>query len=197
LTTQHSTANALQNADRLDSTFLSRLLAKHSSGLSVLAAPDNYSSTQISDESVNKLITVARQDFDYVVVDAGSASGINYPALFEGATTIYLVTQVSIPELRNANRLISAFFARDPGRLEVVLNRYATRAASIDEENIRKALTLEPKWKVPSDYPAVKRAQNTASALVATDSAISRVVRQMARTACGLPAEKKKKGFLF
>lgn len=197
LTTQHSTANALQNADRLDSTFLSRLLTKHSSGLDVLAAPDTYSSASFPEESISKLVSVTRQDFEYVVVDAGSPSGSNFQSLFELATTVYLVTQVSIPELRNANRLIAAFFSKDTSRLEVVLNRYAARAASIDEENIRKALTLEPKWKVPGDYPAVRRAQNTASALVETDSPISRVVRQMARTACGLPPEKKKKGFLF
>ena len=39
---EFSTANALQNSDRLDSNFLTKLLIKHSSGLSVLAAPDRY-----------------------------------------------------------------------------------------------------------------------------------------------------------
>ena len=42
ITPEFSTANALQNFDRLDSNFLSKLLIKHSSGLSVLAAPDRY-----------------------------------------------------------------------------------------------------------------------------------------------------------
>jgi pilus assembly protein CpaE len=194
---QHSTANALQDIHRLDSTFLSRLLSKHSSGLSVLAAPDKYSPTQISDESISKLITVTRQDFDYVVVDAGAATATNYKALFDMAATVYLVTQVSIPELRNANRLVSEFFTRDNSRLEIVLNRYMPRMAGIDEDSITKALTLPAKWKIPSDYPAVKRAQNTATALSQTDSPISRVIRQMARVACGLPPTTKKKGFLF
>lgn len=197
LTAQHSTANALENVDRLDSTFLSRLMTRHSSGLAVLAAPDRYSASPASDESIAKLIAMTRQDFDYVVIDAGSASGSHYPPLIDAATNVYLVTQVSIPELRNANRLITAFFTKDSSRLEVVLNRYAPRMAGIDEENITKAMTVEAKWKVPSDYPAVKRAQNTAAALVQADSPISRVVRQMAREACGLPPVQKKKGFLF
>ena len=59
----------------LDSNFLAKLLIKHSSGLSVLAAPDRYTSVQASDEAVEKLLAVARQDFDYVVVDAGSNPG--------------------------------------------------------------------------------------------------------------------------
>jgi pilus assembly protein CpaE len=197
MTVQHSTANALQDINRLDTTFLSRLLSKHSSGLSVLAAPDKYGTVHPAEEAVAKLITIARQDFDYVVVDIGLGSVLNYKALFESAATVYLVTQVSIPELRNANRLITEFFAADTSRLEIVLNRYAPRVNGIDDENITKALTLPAKWKIPSDYTAVKRAQNTASALSQTDSPISRVIRQMARVACGLPPTPKKKGFLF
>ena len=199
ITAQFSTANALQNFSRLDSNFLSKLLTKHSSGLSVLAAPDRYTPIQASDEAVEKLLAVARQDFDYVVVDAGSSIGSTSKALFEGAATVYLVTQVSISELRNSNRLISEFFAPNGAKLEIVLNRFNPRSLGIDEENITKALTMPASWKIPSDYPAVRQAQNTATPLALEDSPISRVIRQMARTACGLPAvaEKKKRFSLF
>src|SRR6185312_17444938 len=74
ITCQYSTINALQNISRLDSNFLSTLLAKHSSGLSVLSAPDQYTPVNISDEAISKLLAVARQDFDYVVIDAGSSA---------------------------------------------------------------------------------------------------------------------------
>jgi pilus assembly protein CpaE len=197
--TQFSTANALQDISRLDSNFLSKLLTKHSSGLSVLSAPDNYTPIHATDEGITKLLTVARQDFDYVVVDAGSTMGSNYKALLEGANVAYLVTQVSIPELRNSNRLISEFFTLPTPKLEIVLNRFTVNTLGIDEENIKKALTMNPKWKIPNDYVTVQRAQNTATPLALGDSAIAGVIRQMARTACGLPAipEKKKRFHLF
>src|ERR1700733_3955041 len=102
--TQFSTANALQDISRLDSNFLSKLLTKHSSGLSVLSAPDNYTPIHATAEGITKLLMVARQDFDYVVVDAGSTMGSTYKTLLDGANVAYLVTQVSIPELRNSNR---------------------------------------------------------------------------------------------
>src|ERR1700748_1966877 len=105
--TQFSTANALQNIGRLDSNFLAKLLTKHSSGLSVLSAPEKYTPVNATDEAIGKLLTVARQDFDYVVVDAGSSMVSTHRALLEGAAIVYLVTQVSISELRNSNRLIS------------------------------------------------------------------------------------------
>lgn len=197
--TQFSTANALQNASRLDSNFLAKLLTKHSSGLSVLSAPDRYTAVNASDQTIGKLLTVARQDFDYVVVDAGSSMVSTYKSMLEGAAIVYLVTQVSVSELRNSNRLISEFFTLPMPKLEIVLNRFTPNTLGIDEENITKALTKPATWKIPSDYGTVQRAQNTATPLAMGESSITAVIRQMARTACGLPPvpDKKKRFSLF
>jgi pilus assembly protein CpaE len=196
ISTEFSTANALENFERLDSNFLTKLLIKHSSGLSVLAAPDRYTPVRPSNEAVERLLAVTRQDFDYVVVDAGSNLGPACKMLLETASVAYLVTQVSISELRNANRIINEFFASSARKLEVVLNRFTPRSLTIDEENITKALTRSIDWKIPNDYPAVRRAQDTATPLAQADSPISRVIRQMARTACNLsPTSDRKKRF--
>jgi pilus assembly protein CpaE len=199
LTPEYSTANALGNFARLDSNYLSTLLVKHSSGLSVLAAPDRYSTVQATNEAVEKLLSVTRQDFDYVVVDAGSRFDAIGKALFEPGATVYLVLQVSISELRNANRLISELFKSSSVKLEIVLNRFTSRTMSIDEASITKALTMAPTWKIPGDYPAARSAQNTASPLALEDSPISRVIRQMTRAASGSveTPEKKKRFNLF
>jgi pilus assembly protein CpaE len=197
--TQFSTANAFQNIGRLDSNFLSKLVTKHSSGLSVLSAPDKYTPINASDEAISKLLTVARQDFDYVVVDAGSNMWSTHKSLLEGAAAVYLVTQIGISELRNSNRLISEFFTLPLPKLEIVLNRFTPNTLGIDEENITKALTVPATWRIPSDYNTVQRAQNTATPLALGDSSIADVIRKMARTACGLPAvpEKKRRFGLF
>lgn len=199
ITPQFSTANALQNPNRLDTTFLSTLLTRHSSGLSVLCAPDTYTSITVTSEALAKLLTVARQDFEYVVVDAGPGVGPVYRTLIESAAKVFLVTQVTVSELRNANRLITEFFAPPASALEVVLNRYTSATAGIDEANIVKALTVPIAWRVPSDYETVQRAQNTATPLALQDSAVAQTIRRMARTAAGLPpvSEKKRRFSLF
>jgi pilus assembly protein CpaE len=195
ITAPFSTIDAVQNIGRMDSNFFGRILTKHSSGLLVLSAPDKYSSVTFSQDAVEKLLAVARQDFDYVVVDAGSASGSVYTALIEAATTVYLVTQVSISELRNANRLIGEFFTSRSTKLQIVLNRFTPRALVIDEDSITKALTLPAAWKIPSDYSVVRQAQNSATPFVLGDSPLADILRQMARAACGMAAvpEKKKR----
>lgn len=193
---EFSIVNALENCGRLDSNFLSKLLTKHSSGLSVLSTPDVYVPVQVAAEAIDRVVAVARQSFDYVVIDAGCNITPAIQNLFKEASSVYLITQVSIPELRNSNRLISEFFAPCGFKPEIVLNRFTQRPLGIDEREIGKALTQQPQWKVPSDFETARMAQNTATPLALKDSPITRVIRQMARMACGLPKNpEKKKGF--
>jgi pilus assembly protein CpaE len=199
ITAPYSAVDALQNSHRLDSTFLSKLLVKYDAGLSVLTAPGKFSNAEAAKDALDKLLTVARQDFDYVVVDSGSRLDLTRTALSDEDAMFYLVTQVGIPELRNSNRLISEFFAANPDRLEVVVNRYLPSRLGIDEGHITKALTRPAQWKIPEDQATARRTQNTATPLAQNESPISRVILQMARAACGrtAPAEKKKRFGLF
>ena len=84
-------------------------------------------------------------------------------------------------------------------RLEIVLNRYDARSLEIDEEHITRALTRPPDWRIPNNYAAVRRMQNTATPLTEGSSPISRAIREMTQSICGQPTvqEKKKKFSLF
>jgi Flp pilus assembly CpaE family ATPase len=198
LDSEFSTISALQESGRLDSSFLSKLLVKHSSGLNVLAAPGKFPQYQTSNESIDRLMTVARQSFDNVVVDVGSKLDFVGTALFKEAKTIYLVTQAAIPELRNSNRLIGQFFSAGGPKLEVVINRYQSQTLGVGDEHIEKALTRPVQWRIPNDYAAVRQMQNTATPLVLEDSPISRLIREMVSAASGQPLpQEKKRGFSF
>src|SRR6202453_94166 len=196
ISTEYSTVNALQEAGRLDASFLHKLLTKHSSGVWVLAAPGKFPLFHATNEAIDKLMSVARQEFDNVVVDVGARLDLTDTALFKDAFAIYLVTQAGIPELRNSNRLISQFFTVGSPKLEIVVNRYEPRALGVSDETITKALTRPPTWKIPNDYAAVRQMQNTATPLALGDSPIARLIKQMATSICGQRAtQPKKKGF--
>jgi Flp pilus assembly CpaE family ATPase/uncharacterized protein YdbL (DUF1318 family) len=193
---EYSTINALQNAARLDSAFLSKLLVKHSSGVSVLAAPGKFPQFPATNDAIDRLLAVARQDFDNVVIDMGSRLDLMGTSIFKDGSTVYLVIQAGIAGLRNSNRLISQYFATGIPRLEIVLNRYEPRTIGVPEDQITKALTRPAQWKIPNDYAAVRRMQTTAIPLALEDSPISRLIRQMTRTAAGMPnVQEKKAGF--
>jgi pilus assembly protein CpaE len=188
-----STANALRDHARLDGSFLNSLLTKHETGLSVLAAPGEFPKDQPPLEAFDKLLAIARQGFNYVVVDAGSRIDLMDSSLFDESSTVYLVTQVGISELRNSNRLIGQYFAMRGRSLQIVLNRYTANSLLFDDSQITKALTRPAHWRVPDDYTTARRTQTQATPIALEDSPISEAIRQMARAACGLPDEKKKK----
>ena len=163
-----------------------------------MAAPSELATTYVSVEAIDKLLEVARQEFDYVVVDAGSKLDLQRKHLFDDSATIYLVTQAGIPELRNSHRLVSQLSAAGSPKLEIVLNRYDSRNLEIDEEHITSALKRPANWKIPNNYAAVRRMQNTAIPLTEGGSHIARAIRQMTNSICGRPAiPEKKRGFSF
>jgi hypothetical protein len=66
----------------------------------------------------------------------------------------------------------------------------------VNEKQIAKALTRPAQWRIPDDFADARRTRNTATPLALKDSPISRAIRQMARTAYGLPVnQSRKKGF--
>ena len=190
LAPQFSVGDALGNAVRLDGDFLSTLLVRHESGLMVLASSDTYGVNRPLERGSEKLLRILRAEFDWVVVDAGPCCAGTPEVLFELADTIYLVAEASLPALRNARRLISWFAAKGRSAgIEIVMNRFNSRMVEIDEASALKALARCVDWKVPSDFVAVRGAQNLGVPLVNQDSPLARVICQMARAAAGIRAK--------
>jgi pilus assembly protein CpaE len=193
---EYSTVNALEDFSRLDASLLRTLLGKHSSGLSVLAGPGDFPRTKAPIEAIDKLLAVARQSFHNVVVDAGSRFDLESSSLFEDSANAYLITQVGVSELRNANRLIRQFFSTHCPKLQIVLNRHTPNSLGFNDAQIAKALTRTAQWKIPDDDPPERRGHRAATLPAIENSLTSKAIRQMARAACGLPLiEKKKKTF--
>jgi pilus assembly protein CpaE len=196
ITTEYSVAAALQSADRLDARLLSTLVVKHSSGLAVLGAASEFPEASPTDDAVNKLVSAVRQNFDFVVVDAGSRVDLMNSALFGPSATVFLVSQVGVSELRAANLMMKRFFAQRGENVQIVLNRYKSSDLLFDEKTITEALTRPAEWKIPDDWAAARRKRESATPMVMIDSAIAQSIRNMAKTAGGLIAEKdEKKGF--
>lgn len=196
ITSEYSTLDALDNFGHLDGNYLSKIVVTHDSGLSVLPAPGRFAPVTCTGESVQRLIQVAVQEFDYVVVDSGSNLHLVNSALLYRNAQVYLVTQVSVPELRNAGRIASELLAANSKTFQVVINRYDAPAVTVDDDAIAKILIQKPQWKIPNDFRAVTAMQNDAEPLALAESRISGVIRQMARAACKLPEQAERKRWL-
>jgi len=193
---RYTVLDALRNANRMDMDLLSTLMVDHDSGLSVLAGPDEYQPLNtVENGNLRKLLRVLRGRYAFVVVDGGSSGlGPDSESLLQLADVVYLVTQVDIPSLRNAQRVLSHIQKSEPaGRnVEVVLNRFDSRGG-IDREQIERALTAQVKWRMPNDYAAARSSHNTGAPLVLEKSELSSALRRMAQTACGKSPDNGKK----
>ncbi|MFY9852918.1 MAG: AAA family ATPase [Terracidiphilus sp.] len=195
--TEFSVFNALQRADRLDTRMLSTMVAKHDTGLEVLASPLVFFDEPAPMGSVDRLIAVAREAYDFVVADVGTRLDLFGSSLFDKSAVVYLVAQVGITELLNANRMVNKFFLTRNDSLQIVLNRFRPGDSLFDERKVKEALTRPAQWKIPDDYAAARRTRDTATPMVLIDSPIARAIREMAKAAVGGATEKAGKKGLF
>ena len=179
---EHSTEDALKDAEHLDPSYLESLVARHDSGVSVLAAPGRAPETSPNSASVDKLMAVARATFDYVIVDVGSRVDLMHTTLFNDATTIYMVTQAGISELRNADRLITRYFNEGNKKLEIVINRYNPTLSRVSEDQMTKALGRPVRWKLPDDDDATRLMQNPDALQSQSNSGFLRLLVEMANS---------------
>jgi pilus assembly protein CpaE len=197
VTPQFTIAEALDNAKRLDLDLIATLVTKHRSGVALLASPDSYNpSARIDNRAVGKLMDVVRTRYPHVVVDAGRSLGEAAESLFEAANTIYLVTQLDVLSLRNAQRMIAHIQRAGNDRIELVVNRYDPRKVEFDDQSLAKVLGIAPKWKIPNDFGAAYRTSNSGTPLIEEKSPAANALRILARAASGKPLyPEKKKGF--
>lgn len=144
-------ADAARERDRLDETLLRQLAPAHESGLRVLAAPrDAVEAAEVDEESMARLLSLARRTFDFVIVDTLPILDGVMLAVLDLADRLYLVNQGTVPDVIGAARLLEVLDDMGIGiaRRRVVLNRNVPRfpgalGASQVSERLKQAVDHE------------------------------------------------------
>lgn len=155
---KHSIADAVTMGDQIDSTALLGMLAKHPSGVHVLAAPPTPEIAEKVHESlVSEVLSALALSFDYVVVDTPPAMDGPTLAAFDSSDTIALLTTLDVPSLKNTKLSLETLKALgfDTDRMRLVLNR-ADAKVGLNPSDVADALGLEVTGHLPSsrDVPA-------------------------------------------
>ena len=192
---------AFENLERLDSYLLAGLLTRHKSGLEVLGGvtePDEWQHIPVP--ILPRVVNVAQNCCDYLVMDLGSVYTSEWSPVFHLARSILLVTQADVPGLWSLERHLSALasFGLDPAKIQIIINRYHRP----DEEALK---AFEKKTKrsifarIPNDFRRVSMAVNLGAPLAwdHNDPLVSRF-RQMASQLVGVSlVAETKRGSLF
>ena len=174
-----------KNTDRLDDIFLSNILEKHPSGVSVLSSPAHLNGhIEPTPAVMTKLLGLMRQMFDHIVIDVGQSTNDTALKVFEAADAILLVTTPSLPCLTNTSKLITSL--KDMGyfneqRLKVILNRYIKKG-DISLEDVETGIGQEVFWTIPNDFRTTMSAINNGKPLfgIAPKAAITKNFLELA-----------------
>jgi pilus assembly protein CpaE len=176
-----------KNTGRLDSIFLSNILEKHTSGLSVLFSPAHLNGhIEPTPAVMAKVLGLMRKMFDYIVIDVGQSTNETALRIFEAADALILVTTPSLPCLANTSKLITSLKGMgyfDEQRLKVVLNRYI-KNGDLSLKDAEKGIGKEVFMTIPNDFRSTMTAINNGKPLidVSPKAAITRKFMDLART---------------
>lgn len=157
-----SVVDLARQTQRLDSALLESSMIKVSQDLHVLAAPDSPEDiNEVSTAGLEKIIELARGQYDFVVLDVGSALDPIAVKALDLADHIGLTLQLTLPFVRAAKRMVGAFRALGypPDKLSVIVNRYE-KGGDITLADVAKATLQKVDRTIPNSHSAVNASVN-------------------------------------
>ena len=150
-----SLADLAESGNRLDGELLEATVTDHPSGLKVIAAPPDMMPLEaITSDQALEIVELATREFGTVFVDLPSNWSNWSLSLLARADLVLLVTEISIPALRQARRQLDLIRSQDLGELEVrvVANRCQSSSfRNLRQADIKTALGREIAYTVADD----------------------------------------------
>lgn len=175
--------------DRIDTDLLHSVMVPSTDRLWVLAAPERPEADEEVDANVST--TVVRQmrtAFNYTVLDCEHRLNDRTLAALDSADKILLLTELKVPALRAAQRMIGVFrrLGYPNEKLGVVVNRYQSEDV-VSPSEAAEVLKAEIFFRLPNDYPTCSRAstEGVPVGALAPQSKLANAYRQLASRVSG------------
>lgn len=186
----------------IDNDVIESVITKHSSGVSVIAAPitGQFDGTTLSRHIVTSILESLREQYEATIVDTGYANLESTVAAMDVSDIILVVVGTDLPRLRDGKqylkRLLAANYPRQ--KIRVVLNRTSS-AKEIPTGEIEEILEFPAAAILPNDDSVVGSSVNLGQPFVAShpSKAVSKAVFALAEQIRPAPAEKKSRGRWF
>jgi pilus assembly protein CpaE len=193
-------ADVCAQISRIDGPFLDSCLVHVTDGFGVLAAADDPAqAAAVKPDQIDTILRVARQHYDYVVLDVGrQIDAVSLRAL-DNADAIYPVLQLSLPDIRDARRLLDIFRALGyPAEVtRLIVNRFE-KGGRLRLHDLQTALGTEVLHTVPNDYAAASDSVNQGVPVLqlARASAVARSLAELVEVVTAQRVPEPKPGLL-
>ena len=182
-------ADVAQQIHRLDPSFLASSMLNVLPNYGVLAAPDDPTlANDVKPEHVDAILRLARQQYDFIVLDIGRRlDAISIRAL-DQADMIFPVLQTTLPYIRDGKRLLDVFRSLDypMEKVHLVVNRH-DKGGEISVLDLVNAYGSDIYMTVPNHYEAAAASVNQGIPVLqlAPASPITRALQEFARRLSG------------
>jgi pilus assembly protein CpaE len=190
--------DTVANLDRLDSHFFAGLLTEHKTKLELLGGvtqPEEWQDIDVN--RLDRVVNVAQNSFDVVLVDMGSQFSFEWNAILRMARLILIVAEANVPALWTLERRLLALkgFGIDQARARVIINRWHKGDDEI-LKSIEKQINRPVFACFPNDFRKASQAMNLGTPLQENhNNILSDRYRQVAGQLVGIDtALKGKKG---
>lgn len=181
----YTISDVTMNISRLDRNFLQGVIAKHESGISVLAEPQKIEEgVSISSSEIKKVLSLLKSMFKYIIIDAETISERTTTAI-EMSDLILLVFFMSLPSIKNMQRHLRYFdrigLGRD--RVKLIANRYLKKG-EITIQDTEKALNYPIFFTLPNEYDTAMTCLNKGVPISvgAPRSQLNAALKELAKT---------------
>jgi pilus assembly protein CpaE len=185
--------SALAEVEFLDEHALQGYVTKHRSGLHLMGAPSRtiVSAKDIDAARFATLMGILQSNYRHIVADASHALDDLGVTALGMASTVVLVVQQSVVQLRQAARLLRTLYSEvgiPDDRIRVVVNRHLKRS-TVALEDIRRTLAREHLTVLPNHYQAVLASIDGGVPLLDLDrfSPVAKAIIELQREIGGAP----------
>ena len=159
-----SLTDLIESPERLDTSLLQSVMGHHKSGLDVLAAPRDVMPLEtISGDAIESCLRLAADNYRFILVDLPSVWCEWSMRALQKSDLILLVTQLSVPYVRQARRQLDHLSLHGLGDrpVKVVVNRFEKGwGKSVGAKEAAKAMNRGVDYFVVSDFKLVSEAIN-------------------------------------
>lgn len=191
-------ADVAHNVQRLDASLLAASLVEVTPDMGVLAAPeDPGQAMEVKPEHVDMLLNIAVSHYDFVIIDLGRILDAVTLRVLDRANAIYPVLQMTLPFIRDANRLLAVFrsLGYPPEKISPIINRFE-KSGDLGLADIERTLGMSGMRTIPNSYEAVAASVNRGIpiAQIARNNPVTRSLMEFAHSL--QPAEETAGGWL-
>ena len=186
----HGLREALEDPTRIDSLFIERVATKAGERLIVLSGEEPLDLPVAMDvPGVEALIAELRQQFHYVVVDAPRQFGPVAKHILETASSLVLVTDLTLPAVRETTRILQLANAQGSraGRVVVANKTGQYGAGLVTKDEFQRQTGHGIDHEIPFDAKAVTESLLNGQPIVQQTGAIAKSLQELMDRLTGRP----------